>query len=64
MKLSGGITVIERLEHYIAIQDIVEVQPAEDPFAAFQVDQSSDAESVEAAVNAIRQAWQLGTSTA
>lgn len=52
--------VIEKLEDYLAIEDILDLRPESDPFAALRVDQVEDEAAIEAKAHAVRNAWQLG----
>ena len=52
--------VIEKLEDYLAIEDILDQHPAEDPFAALRVDQIADEEAIDAKARAVRKEWKLG----
>ena len=40
--------VIEKLEEYLAIEDILDLHVAEDPFAALRVDHVADNEALDA----------------
>lgn len=52
--------VIEKLEDYLAIEDILELHPAEDPFAALRVDHIADEDAIDAKARELRKAWKLG----
>ena len=52
--------VIEKLEDYLAIEDILDMHPAEDPFAALRVDMVADEEAIDAKARDVRREWQLG----
>ncbi len=52
--------VIEKLEDYLAIEDILDLHPADDPFAALRVDQIADEEAIDAKAREVRKKWELG----
>lgn len=52
--------VIEKLEDYLAIEDILEMQPTEDPFADLRVDLVDSEEAIDAKAREVRRAWKLG----
>ena len=52
--------VIEKLEDYLAIEDILDMHPAEDPFAVLRVDMVADEEVIDAKARDVRREWQLG----
>jgi len=52
--------VIEKLEDYLAIEDILDLHAAEDPFAALRVDQVADEEAIDAKAREVRREWKLG----
>ncbi|HMQ58849.1 MAG TPA: helix-turn-helix domain-containing protein [Rhizobiaceae bacterium] len=52
--------VIEKLEDYLAIEDILDLHPAEDPFAALRVDMVADEEAIDAKARDVRREWKLG----
>jgi len=52
--------VIEKLEDYLAIEDILELHSADDPFAALRVDQIADEKAIDAKACAVREEWMLG----
>lgn len=53
--------VIEMVEDYLAIEEILELPPAPDAFAGVRVDAIDSYEEAEAKADALREAWQLGT---
>lgn len=52
--------VIERLEDYLAIEDILDLHPADDLFAALRIDHVDDEEAIDAKAHAVRKEWKLG----
>ncbi|MHA6327296.1 helix-turn-helix domain-containing protein [Roseivivax sp. CAU 1753] len=52
--------VIEKLEDYLAIEDILDMHPAEDPFALLRVDKVADEEAIDAKARQVRRKWELG----
>ena len=52
--------VIEKLEDYLAIEGILEMQLAEDPFADLRVDHVDSEEAIDAKAREVRRAWKLG----
>jgi transcriptional regulator with XRE-family HTH domain len=52
--------VIEKLEDYLAIEDILDMHPAEDPFALLRVDKVADEEAIDTKAREVRREWKLG----
>lgn len=52
--------VIEKLEDYLAIEDILDLHPLEDSFAALRVDQIADEEAIDDKAREVRREWKLG----
>ena len=52
--------VIEKLEDYLAIEDILDLHLADDPFADLRVDQIADEEAIDAKAWDVRREWKLG----
>ncbi len=52
--------VIEKLEDYLAIEDILELVPPADPFSDLVTDRVENFEAVEDMAQALRQKWTLG----
>ena len=52
--------VIEKLEDYLAIEDILDLRPEADPFAELRIDQVDDEEAIDAKARAVRKKWKLG----
>lgn len=52
--------VIQSLEDYLAIEDILELHPAEDPFASLRVDEIADEDAIDAKALDVRRDWELG----
>jgi Zn-dependent peptidase ImmA (M78 family) len=52
--------VIEKLEGYLAIEDILDLHCVEDPFAALRVDEVADEEAIDAKAREVRREWELG----
>ena len=52
--------VIEKLEDHLAIEDILDLPAAEDPFSTLRTDHLADEEAVDAAARAVRKEWRLG----
>lgn len=52
--------VIEKLENYLAIEDILDLHPDDDPFAALRVDNVADEEAIEKKAHEVRLEWKLG----
>lgn len=52
--------VIEKLEDYLAIEDILGLGEPDDPFAAVRCDAVGSAEEIEAKARELRRTWQLG----
>ena len=54
------ILVIEKLEDYLAIEDILGLHAAADPFAALGVDHLANEEAIDAKAQDVRKQWELG----
>ena len=52
--------VTERLEDYLAIEDILEIQPPRDPFGDVVTDRVDSWEALDAKADELRGAWDLG----
>lgn len=52
--------VIERLEDDLAIEEILEIKPPDDPFAGVRCDSIHSLADAELKANELRQAWELG----
>lgn len=52
--------VIENLENYLAIEDILDLHPASDPFTALRVDSLADEEAIDGKAREVRKVWTLG----
>ena len=52
--------VIERLEDYLAIEDILDLHTADDPFAALRVNHLANEDAIDAKARAVRKEWELG----
>ncbi len=59
-RAAAQVLIIDKLEHYLAIEDILELYPLADPFAGLRVDTVSDVEEAEAKAEDLRDAWNLG----
>src|SRR5690606_33462540 len=53
--------VTEALEDYLAVEDILELPPAGDPFAAVRCDHVASYEEAEELADRLRKDWKLGT---
>jgi len=53
--------VIEKLEDYLAIEDILELNPPADPFGALRADGVSSWQEIEDKARELRDEWALGT---
>ena len=54
------VLVTERLESYLAIESILELEPAADPFGGIRTDQIENFDQAEAAADDLRKRWNLG----
>ena len=54
--------VIERLEDYLAIEDILGIEEASDAFAEVRCDVVGSVDEIEAKAQALRQKWKLGNN--
>ena len=54
------VLVTERLENYLAIEAILELEPAADPFGGVRTEQIQSFDEAEAAADALRERWGLG----
>ncbi len=52
--------VIEKLEDYFAIEDILNLHQSDDPFATLRVNQVVNEEAIDAKSRDVRKEWQLG----
>ena len=52
--------VIGQLEDHLAIEDILGLPAAEDPFSSLRVDHLADEEAIDAKARAVRKEWKLG----
>jgi len=52
--------VIEKLEDHLAIEDILDLHAADDPFAALRVDLVESEEAIDAKAREVRRKWKLG----
>ena len=52
--------VIEKLEDHLAIEEILDLSAAEDPFRTLRVHHLADGEAIDAAAQAVRKEWKLG----
>ena len=52
--------VIEKLEAYLAVEDILELQPPPDPFEALRIDKLADEAEIDAQARELRKVWKLG----
>jgi Zn-dependent peptidase ImmA (M78 family) len=52
--------VIEKLEDYLAIEDILDLHAVEDPFAALRADYIANGEAIDAKAREVRREWKLG----
>jgi Zn-dependent peptidase ImmA (M78 family)/DNA-binding XRE family transcriptional regulator len=52
--------VIEKLEDYLAIEDILDLHATEDPFAALRVDHLENEPAIDAKAREVRKKWKLG----
>jgi len=52
--------VIEKLEDYLAIEDILGLHATDDPFAALRVDRLDDESAIDAKACEVRKKWKLG----
>lgn len=52
--------VTEALENYLAVEDILELPPADDPFAAVRCDSVASYEEAEELADKLREEWDLG----
>ncbi|SCZ23487.1 helix-turn-helix domain-containing protein [Afifella marina] len=52
--------VIDKLEDYLAIEDILDLHRGEDPFATLRVDHVVDEDAIEAKAREVRRVWKLG----
>ena len=52
--------VIEKLENYFSIEDILELHPVKDQFAGLRVDHVANEEAVDCLAGKAREAWKLG----
>ena len=50
----------EQLENYLAIEAILELEPAADPFSGVRTDQVQSLKDVEAVADGLRERWSLG----
>ena len=53
--------VIERLERYLAVEDILGIEPRDDPFAKLRCDRIENEDVIDAKANEVRTAWNLGS---
>ena len=54
------VLVTERLENYLAIEAILEIEPGANPFGGVRTDQIQSIDQAEAAANDLRKRWKLG----
>ena len=54
------VLVTEQLENYLAIESILELEPAADPFGGVRTEQVQSFEEAEAAADDLRKRWNLG----
>ena len=54
------ILVIEKLENYIAIEEILGIRPVGDPFSDLRVHRLTDERSIDAIASEVRDAWKIG----
>jgi Zn-dependent peptidase ImmA (M78 family)/DNA-binding XRE family transcriptional regulator len=52
--------VIEKLEYYLAIEDILDLHPSDDPFSELRIDYVADEDAIDAKARAVRKMWKLG----
>jgi len=52
--------VIEKLEDYLAIEDILDLHPAADPFSDLRISHVEDNAAIDAKARAVREEWKLG----
>ena len=52
--------VIDRLEHYLAIEDILGIEPQVDAFAELRCDRIENEEEIDAKAEEVRSVWNLG----
>ena len=52
--------VVERLEQYLAVEDILAIEPPSDAFAELRCDGIKTREEIEAKANEVRNTWKLG----
>ena len=59
-RAEARVFLIERLERYITIEQILELPSVDDPFATLRVDHLADDEAIEKKAREVRGAWNLG----
>ena len=59
-RATAEVLVIEKLENWLAIEDILDLQPPDDPFTALRVDRIDDERAIDDRARALREAWKLG----
>jgi Zn-dependent peptidase ImmA (M78 family) len=52
--------VIEKLEHYLAIERILDLTAAEDPFSSLRVSKATSEDEIESKAQDVRKKWRLG----
>lgn len=52
--------VIGKLEDYLAIEDILDLRPSEDPFSELRIDRVANGEALDAKAREVRKQWKLG----
>ena len=52
--------VFDRLEHYLAVEDILGIEPEDDQFARLRCDHIGSEDAIDAKADAVRNAWDLG----
>ena len=59
-RVRAEVLVTEQLENYLAIEHILDIQPAPDPFDGLRSDQIQSLEQAESLANRLRAQWNLG----
>lgn len=59
-RAKAEMVVIGKLEDYLAIEDILEIQQPDNPFAEVRIDQVEDDDALDRKALQVREKWQLG----
>ena len=59
-RAQAEVLVTEQLENYLAIEAILELEPAADPFSGVRTDQVQSLKDAEAVADGLRERWSLG----